>query len=251
MREDAGAAGPYGQPARLGIQRVIWSTQPVGAYAAISFDDGPDPEFTPRILRALAEADVRATFFAMGYNAYRHPQLIRDILAEGHEVGNHTWSHLDQTGVDAATIRDQIVRGKDQLEHLTGSTLMGFRPPRGELTGYAQRACSEFGYDAYIWSLERGPSGTSTPAAVTAHLVQNVQPGDIIDLHDGIGRGTFFPHSERSGALAARREVEVHALPSVLKEIKAKGITLTSCTDLMSRSALPRSARPLDRRTSR
>jgi len=236
LREDAGAAGPYSRPARLGIRQVIWSTEPVGAYAAISFDDGPYPEFTPRILKALAAAGVQATFFAMGYNAHRHPELIRDILADGHEIGNHTWSHLDQTGLDGPAIRDQIVRGKDELEQLTGASLMGFRPPRGELTGYAQRVCAELGYDAYLWSLERGPSGTSTPAAVTAHLVQNVQPGDILDLHDGIGRGTFSPGSSGSHALIARREVEVQALPTVLREIKAKGITLTSCTGLLSRS---------------
>src|SRR4051794_22386835 len=65
MREDAGAAGPYGKPGRLGISRVVWSTEPVGPYAAISFDDGPTPEFTPRILASLADAGVRATFFAM------------------------------------------------------------------------------------------------------------------------------------------------------------------------------------------
>ena len=236
MREDAGAAGPYGKPGRLGTRQVIWSAHPTGPYAAISFDDGPNPEFTPRILKALAAAGVRATFFAMGYPAVHHPELIRDILADGHEVGNHTWSHLDHTGLDAPQIREEIVRAKDELEHLTGAPLMGFRPPRGELTGYALKICAELGYDAYMWSIERGPSGVSTAAAVTRHLVENVQAGDIIDLHDGIGRGTFSPGAAFAKALAARRDVEVQALPTVLKEIQARGITLTTCTDLVHRS---------------
>lgn len=235
-RENAGAAGPYGKADRLGTQQVIWSAHPVGRFAAISFDDGPNPEFTPRILDALADAGVHATFFAMGFSAVHHPDLIRRIIADGHEIGNHSWTHLDQTTLDAPAIRTEIIRCKDALEQLTQKPLVGFRPPRGELTGYAQRVCAEIGYDVYMWSIERGPGGTSTPAAVTAHLVQNVRPGDIIDLHDGIGRGTFDPNASFSKALAARREVEVRALPGVLKTIAARGITLTTVTDLVRRS---------------
>lgn len=237
LREDAGAAGPYVKPGRLGTRQVIWSTTSVGPYAAISFDDGPDPQFTPRILDALATAGVHATFFAMGWPAVKHPELVRAVVAGGHEIGNHTWSHLDQTGLDSRQIRDEILRCKVEVEHLTGTPLVGFRPPRGEVTGYALKLCAELGYDTYMWSLERGPSGVSTPAAVTRHLVGDVRPGDIIDLHDGIGRGTFSPSAPFAKALAARREVEVRALPTVLEEIAAKGITLTTVTDLMRRSA--------------
>ena len=92
IAEDAGAAGPYGAAAagRLGSRQVVWSARPGSRIAAISFDDGPSPEFTPRILDALDKADVKATFFAMGYNAAQHPDLIREIVARGHEIGNHT-----------------------------------------------------------------------------------------------------------------------------------------------------------------
>ena len=237
MREDAGAAGPYGRPERLGSRRVIWSTHPVGPYAAITFDDGPDPQFTPRILDALAHAGVRATFFSMGRPAVRHPDLVRAILEGGHEIGNHTWTHLDQTGLGSQEIREEILRCKTALEHLTQQPLIGFRPPRGELTGAALRVCAEVGYDTYMWSIERGPAGVSTPQAVTEHLVTNLRAGDIIDLHDGIGRGTFSPDASFAQALVARREVEVRALPAVLRQIAAKGITLTTVTDLVRRSA--------------
>jgi peptidoglycan-N-acetylglucosamine deacetylase len=241
-REDAGAAGPYGTPGRLGIRQVIWSTEPVDPYAAISFDDGPNPEFTPRILDDLAAAGVRATFFAMGWAAVRHPDLIRAIIAGEHEIGNHTWTHLNPAGLDSPQIREEILRCKTEVENLTHTPLIGFRPPRGELTGYALRVCAELGYDAYMWSIERGPSGVSTPAAVTEHLVDNVQAGDIIDLHDGIGRGTFSPNASFAKVLAARREVEVQALPTVLKEIAAKGIRLTTVTDLVRHSTPAASA---------
>jgi peptidoglycan/xylan/chitin deacetylase (PgdA/CDA1 family) len=238
VREAAGStADPYGRPVRVGARRVIWSTTPVGRYAAITFDDGPTPEFTPRILDALAAAGVHASFNVIGYNAVRHADLTREIIAQGHEIGNHTWSHLDQTTLGAAEIRHEIVRCKDEVEQLVQRPLAGFRPPRGELTGHALLVAAELGYDVFLYSVTRGPSGTSTAATVEDYLATTVQPGDIVDLHDGLGRGTFSPAAPFARALAARREVEVQALPRALRRIADRGIHLTTATDLVARSS--------------
>ena len=238
VREGAGStADPQGRPVRIGTRRVIWSTTPAGPYAAITFDDGPTPQFTPRILDALAAAGVQASFNVIGYNAVRHADLIREMVAQGHEIGNHTWSHEDQTKLGAAEIRQEIVRCKDEVEQLVQRPLAGFRPPRGELTGYAVRVAAELDYDVFLWSVTRGPSGTSTPAIVADYLARTVQAGDIIDLHDGLGRGTFSPTAPFAKALAARREVEVRALPGALRRIADRGIHLTTATALVARSA--------------
>jgi len=238
VREGAGStADPQGRPVRIGARRVIWSTTPAGPYAAITFDDGPTPQFTPRILDALAAAGVQASFNVIGYNAVRHADLIREMVAQGHEIGNHTWSHVDQTKLGAAEIRQEIVRCKDEVEQLVQRPLAGFRPPRGELTGYAVRVAAELDYDVFLWSVTRGPSGTSTPAIVEDYLARTVQAGDIIDLHDGLGRGTFSPTAPFAKALAARREVEVRALPGALRRIADRGIHLTTATALVARSA--------------
>jgi peptidoglycan/xylan/chitin deacetylase (PgdA/CDA1 family) len=238
IREAAGStADPYGRPVRVGARRVIWSTTPTGPYAAITFDDGPTPQFTPRILDALATAGVHATFNVIGYNAVQHADLTREIIAQGHEIGNHTWSHEDQTTLGAAEIRREIVRCKDAVEQLVQRPLAGFRPPRGELTGYAVRVAAELGYDVFLWSVTRGPSGTSTAATVEDYLTTTVRAGDIVDLHDGIGRGTFSPTAPFARALAARREVEVQALPGALRRIAGRGIRLTTATDLVARSS--------------
>lgn len=237
IREGAGStADPYGRPVRAGTRRVIWSTTPAGPYAAITFDDGPTPQFTPRILDALATAGVHATFYVIGYSAVRHADLIREIIAQGHEIGNHTWSHLDQTTLAAADIRHEIVRCKDEVEQLIHRPLAGYRPPRGELTGYAVRVAAELGYDVFLYSVTRGPSGTSTPAIVEDYLSSTVRAGDIIDLHDGLGRGTFSPSASFAKDLAARREVEVRALPGALRRIADRGIRLTTASDLLARS---------------
>jgi peptidoglycan/xylan/chitin deacetylase (PgdA/CDA1 family) len=238
IREAAGStADPYGRPVRLGARRVIWSTTPAGPYAALTFDDGPTPQFTPRILDALAAAGVHATFNVIGYNAVRHADLTREIIAQGHEIGNHTWSHEDQTTLGAAAIRREIERCKDEVEHLIQRPLAGFRPPRGELTGHAVLVAAELDYDVFLWSVTRGPSGTSTVAIVEDYLASTVQAGDILDLHDGLGRGTFAPTAAFTRDLAARREVEVRALPGALRRIADRGIRLTTTSGLMTRSS--------------
>lgn len=235
-RESAGAAAPYGPPLRMGARRVIWSTTPAGPYAAITFDDGPTPEYTPRVLDALAAAGVRATFIVMGYNAARHPDLLREIVAQGHEIGNHSWSHLDHTTIDAATIRQEIQRCTDEVEQLIQRPLVGFRPPRGALTGYGLLVAAELGYDVFMWSVAGGKKGISPRQVAEEHLVSTVQTGDIICLHDGLGRGTFSPDEPFARKLAARREVEVAALPGALRRISDRGIRLTTVTDLVARS---------------
>jgi peptidoglycan/xylan/chitin deacetylase (PgdA/CDA1 family) len=235
--EAAANAAGSGRPSRVGMQRAVWNTDPAGPFASITFDDGPTPEYTPRILEILAAAGVRATFFVMGYNAVQHPDVLREVVAAGHELGNHSWSHLNHATLDADTIRTEIVRCRDEVEQLVQQPLVGFRPPRGELTGWGLRVCAELGHDVVLWSCTRGPSGTSTVDAVASWIGSTVQPGDIIDLHDGLGRGTFSPSAPFTRDLAARREVEVQALPEALARIADRGITLMPATELLARSA--------------
>ncbi len=155
---EAGGAADEGESvARLGTHRVVWNTTVTSPIACISFDDGPTPEFTPRILEALAAAGVTATFNVMGYNAVQHPDLLREVLAAGHEIGNHTWTHKDLTTLTAAQTRDELVRCRDEVAALVDQPFTSFRPPRGEITGYALRVAAELGYDTYIWSVTRGP----------------------------------------------------------------------------------------------
>jgi peptidoglycan/xylan/chitin deacetylase (PgdA/CDA1 family) len=236
VREADGVTAVIGPPGRFGQRRVVWSTTASGPLAAISFDDGPMPEYTPRILAALDRAGVRATFFVMGHNAVAHPELLRETVAAGHEIGNHSWSHLDQTQISQPRIREEIVRCTHEVEQLIQRPLVGFRPPRGELTGYAVMVASQLGHDVFMWSCTRGPAGTSTVPVVARSIGTTVEAGDVLDLHDGLGRGVFSPGTSSTRDLAARREVEVRALPEALSRIADRGIELTSVTDLLARS---------------
>ncbi|GAA4332051.1 hypothetical protein GCM10023162_36790 [Klenkia terrae] len=234
---EAGGAADEGEAvARLGTHRVVWNTAVSSPIACISFDDGPTPEYTPRILEALAAAGVTATFNVMGYNAVQHPDLLREVVAAGHEIGNHTWTHKDLTTLTAAQTRDELIRCRDEVSALVDVPFTSFRPPRGEITGYALRVAAELGYDTYIWSVTRGPGDSGSVTHIADYMGQTVVAGDVLGLHDGIGQGTFDPDAAFAKALADRRELEVQALPSALQQIADRGITLMSANRLLALS---------------
>lgn len=238
-RELAGSAGPGGWRQPLGQRRLTWSVPTTLPLVALTFDDGPDPELTPRILEALAGHGARATFNMVGWNARRHPDLVRAVVAAGHEVGNHTWTHLDLAQQSSGQTRRQLDLGRQAIEAIAGVRLRWFRPPRGELTGAAVCAAAELGQDVLLWSVDRGPGGIATPAAVSDHLARAVGPGDVVCLHDGIGRGAFDPDSGLARRLRARRLVELAALPAALQRLEDRGIRLITASELVD------SARPV------
>ena len=139
-RERDDTALPGGPGRELGCRQLIWSVPTAEPLAALTFDDGPDPELTPRILAVLARYDVRATFNVMGYNAVRHCDLIRALVDGGHELGNHTWSHQDLAFQSPTATGRQLDRGLAAIERTAGVRPRFFRPPRGELTGAAVQA---------------------------------------------------------------------------------------------------------------
>ena len=149
-RERDDTALPGGPGRELGCRQLIWSVPTAEPLAALTFDDGPDPELTPRILAVLARYDVRATFNVMGYNAVRHGDLIRALVDGGHELGNHTWSHQDLASqsptatdrqVEVAALPAAIERLlTGNLRLVTVSALLSSRSGRGWTgTGGADR----------------------------------------------------------------------------------------------------------------
>jgi peptidoglycan-N-acetylglucosamine deacetylase len=234
VRELGANAVPGTPGQRLGQQRLIWSVPTVEPVAALTFDDGPDPELTPRILEVLAEHGVQATFNVMGWNALRHPELVRAVVAAGHELGNHTWTHQDLAFQSALQTRRQLERGREAIERTAGVRPRFFRPPRGNLTGSAIEAAAELGYDVLLWSATRGGAGVGTPASVADHLARTVAPGDVVALHDGIGRGTFRPTGPGAHELRARRLVEIQALPAAMERVLGRGLRLGTVSALLA-----------------
>ena len=227
------AADEQAQVPHEGVHRVLWSVHTDQPVAALTFDDGPHPDLTPAILKILADFGVRATFLMMGYSATQRPDLARQVLDAGHEIGNHSWSHLNLARQTAEVTQAEIERGAAAIAAATGVNTTLFRPPRGQLSAWSVRYAALTGHDTVMWSHTRGAEGLASPEAVAEHLRQ-VGPGHVVCLHDGIGRGEFNPDAPFTGELRARRIVEIAALPRVLQEAADRGLRFGTVSDLLA-----------------
>jgi peptidoglycan/xylan/chitin deacetylase (PgdA/CDA1 family) len=230
-REDGAFA-----PTATGSQQILWSVTTTAPAVALTFDDGPNSAFTPGVLAALAAVGARATFFVIGEQVEREPALVRALLAGGHELGNHTGHHHSAALIDATATREDIDRGADAIERATGRPVRWYRPPRGMLTGSALEHAHRRGQGVAMWSVDRGPAADTDVASVRDHLIAGLQPGAVIDLHDGVGASSNRPITGWPAALVRRREAELQALPAVLEAGVARGIRFVTLSDLVALS---------------
>jgi peptidoglycan/xylan/chitin deacetylase (PgdA/CDA1 family) len=155
---------------------------------ALTFDDGPDPVFTPRILDILAQFGARATFFVIGKWAEQHPQIIRAIADAGHEVGNHTYGHRPLWLLPPHQTRQEIDRCAHVLTAILGEPPRYFRPPWGRLNLEAVRHSARVQQQQVLWSLRsEGWWPLAKPETIVRIVARGLHPGAIIDLHDGGG----------------------------------------------------------------
>lgn len=190
-----------------------------GTGVALTFDDGPHPENTPRLLDLLGERGARATFFVIGDRAEAHPEIVRRILDEGHELGNHTQTHPMLPPLSDGDLREELARCGEAIERAAGVPPKVMRPPYGALTR-AQRDTirAEFGYETILWSVD--PLDWKCPGAgiVAERILDRTNPGSIILAHD-IHAGT------------------VDAMPIVLDVLLEKGFNFETVSRLLDRAA--------------
>ena len=184
---------------------------------ALTFDDGPSPQYTARILATLRRLHVYATFFTIGYLAEQYPDLIRSELRAGMAVGNHSYNHPEVPPFDQLPPRlrdDEIELGAQSLRR-AGANPMLFRPPGGSFSAAVVRAAEQRGERVVLWSVDPRDWQPGTSARqITRHVLATVRPGSIIELHDGGG--------DRSTTIAA--------LPAIVKGIRHRGLRLVSLT---------------------
>lgn len=148
---------------------------------AITFDDGPNPEYTPKLLAGLKERDVSATFFLLGEEVERYPKIVEQIHAQGHMIGVHSYQHVNfkEVGVDAAL--EQIEKTQQAIYAVTGEYAGYVRPPYGcwqkELDTRAQLI-------EVLWNVDPRDWATTDASLVTQRILKDVKPGNIILLHD-------------------------------------------------------------------
>jgi peptidoglycan-N-acetylglucosamine deacetylase len=194
---------------------VLWRVASPLPQIALSFDDGPSPEFTPRVLEILKQHQARATFFLIGSKAQAHPRLVGDIRAGGHEIANHYFVNGTVLLADEKDFLEYVRRTEHVLAPLEPPKL--FRPPGGVIWPVQVRMLREMGYTCVLGSAyPYDPSGP--PAAYIRWLVvKNMRPGSIIILHDGI--------QDASGT--------IDALDGILRAAASKGLAVVPVGGLL------------------
>ncbi len=183
---------------------------------ALTFDDGPYPMFTPLLLDELRAMHVHATFFLIGRDAQQWPGIARLIEADGNEIADHTYTHPDLDHETNAQVREEILKGRDVLWHLTHDASVRdlMRPPHGRYTAATLRVAQRLGYKVVLWTDDSGDWRTLTPKQVETNLLHYASAPDIVLLH--------------SGKLAT-----IEALPSVVARFRKAGYTFVTAGELL------------------
>ena len=162
---------------------------------ALTFDDGPHPTLTPRILEILKKYDVKATFFMVGENVVNYPESARSVVQAGHEIGNHTYSHRHVSGMNEDTLKKELALCEDALFELCEYRTHLFRPPEGAVTQCVER-CTEAGdYALILWSLDTRDWENKRTDRIVDAVINHIRPGDIILMHDYIGVKSKTPEA--------------------------------------------------------
>jgi peptidoglycan/xylan/chitin deacetylase (PgdA/CDA1 family)/uncharacterized membrane protein YbhN (UPF0104 family) len=200
---------------------------------ALTFDDGPSPEWTPRVLDALRARGARATFFVLGRHAEAHPELIRRISEEGHEIASHGYDHALLTFASQADVERQLARTEDSLAKALGEPPRPrlFRAPHGFRNPLVGRVTARRGYEVVGWS--KGVWDTAKPGveAIVRRTSGAFRPGGILLLHDADGSGDNDDRSQTADAV-----------PQILERAHAAGYELVTVSDLAQRAPAKRTA---------
>lgn len=192
---------------------------------SITFDDGPSPKYTPQILDVLAEKNVKATFFLTGRHIEKYPEVARRIIAEGHEVGNHTYSHKDLFPARRKVVSNQIKKCDKSIRQTLGISVDLFRPPRGLYTNAVRQLVVNRGYTMVLWTISSIDWRGLSPKRIASRIEKYIHNGAIILFHD-------------SGALikaeGASRENTVMALPLVIDLLKNSGYYIMPVGEMLA-----------------
>ena len=181
---------------------------------ALTFDDGPDPEATPRILDLLDAAGARASFFCIGVRAARHPAVVASITARGHSVENHTWSHPSAFAARGRrAIAAEVTRAQQVLTELAGTPPRWMRAPAGLRSPLLEPVLAEAGLAHASWTRRAFDTRCTDPIAVANRLLRGLAGGDVLMMHDG-----------SSAPMPGGGTVALAALPAVLAAITARGL---------------------------
>ncbi|HSW06635.1 polysaccharide deacetylase family protein [Aquabacterium sp.] len=190
---------------------------------ALTLDDGPDPAVTPQVLDLLQAHGARATFFCIAWRAAEHPALVREIVARGHSVQNHSFRHRHNFSLlGPRGFAAELNRAQQTLSALTGETPRFFRAPAGLRNPFLQPVLARLGLTLTSWTRRGFDTREADPQRVLSRLMSGLAAGDILLLHDGHGA-----HA------ADGRPVVLQVLPALLQQIRQAGLHCVTLPDAM------------------
>jgi len=204
-----------------------WTRLPPAAVArgavAITIDDGPDPDVTPRVLALLAREQVRATFFVVGEQAARHPELCRAIVSGGHAIENHSLRHpLGFALLGVAGMEREMREGQRAIEQASGATPLFFRPPAGLRSPMLEPALCRVGLQLATWTRRGFDTRERDAARVLSRLLTGLGAGDILLVHDGSAART-----------ADGTPIILAVLPELIAAIRTTGLLPIALRDAL------------------
>lgn len=196
---------------------VVWEIDTEEKVVALTFDDGPHPKYTAEILDLLASYNAKATFFIVGENAEKKPELILRQYNEGHEIANHTYTHPLKTTLPKLEV--EIKKTNDLIYSITGYYPELFRPVEGQYTDSMVQSVVKNGYKVIMWSWHQDTEDWKNPGVhrIVKTVLKGIKPGNVILFHDGGGN----------------RSQTVKALEKILPELQKQGYEFVTITELL------------------
>jgi peptidoglycan/xylan/chitin deacetylase (PgdA/CDA1 family) len=213
----APAPAPAATPAPASAPQITFSQCRVeGPYVAMTFDDGPHGANTPRLLDMLKQRGIKATFFIVGQCAAEFPDIMKRIVAEGHEIANHSWSHPQLTKLGEESVTDQLQKTHDVIKQTTGIEAKVMRPPFGAFTPNQRSwANKKWGYKIIMWDVDPLDWKVRNAEHVKSEILKRTVAGSIILAHD-------------------IHKTTVDAMPETLDGLVAKGFKFVSVSELLA-----------------
>lgn len=225
--------------------RARWRSTVVGCrtnqrIVALTFDDGPNPEATPRVLEVLARYQVTATFFFLGRNVASHPGTVRRAFEAGHAIGNHTFSHRRLVGCGPLTVARELAQCQAAIRSTLGIHPRVMRPPYGHQDPTAFLTARLMGYAVVAWSAAGYDWQGDSASQVAQRILTNIQPGGIILLHDGWEP----PHDQLEWRpeydLYRDRLPTLEALPMMIEALQRQGYQFVTLPEMIRMGPLSR-----------
>jgi len=182
---------------------------------ALTFDDGPYPELTEKLLKILTEEKIKATFFIVGEMGEHHSYLLQLLNSQGHEVAGHTYSHPNLTKIPLAKVREELEKTRLLIKNSTGKDTYLFRPPGGNYNKNLRSICSSLGYQPVFWTVFPQDHLDISAEEIYTRVVKDVHPDGIVILHSG-------------------RENTLRALPKIIQTLRKENYSFVTVSELRS-----------------